>query len=322
MFGPSFLVLLSAEDHCTGRSDVSMKARTSERLLLRSALVAAAAVSVLGPSSAQSSSSGSEPQMPAWLFPRRDLLPHLLVAPREPATKAHLVYADPNPAAYGPGPAGEVAISVTAPVIRLAGIDETDAVVVGIEGASFARFSFAVITRELVNTDWIFAVPLVWRRGADWLRLRYYHTSSHLGDEYQSRFGPSSINYSRDGLEFTAFSRLDRGWSHRWRLGFYAGGLWSVNSHPEGGSIWRLRAGFEADPARGGLWKPYGGLDAEFEGGSDQGVRITAQIGVWLPPVQGRPLRLALEVIDGPSVMGQFTRSATRRIALGLLWTP
>jgi hypothetical protein len=290
-------------------------------LIFKLILIAVVISSALIPSSAQIESGEPGRSTPTWLFPDGPLLPFLLAAPREPVTRAHLVHADPNPTAYGPGPAGEVAVSVTAPVILLGGGDQT-AVVVGIEGAAFARFSFAVITRELVNTDWIFAVPLVWRRGGDWLRLRYYHTSSHLGDEYQGRFGPSSINYSRDGLELTAFARPGIEGLRRWRLGLYAGGLWSVNSHPEGGSVWRARAGFEIDPSRGMLWQPYGGLDAEFEEGSDHGVRIVTQIGIWLPPVQGRPLRLALEIIDGPSVMGQFTRRATRRVALGLLWNP
>jgi len=256
------------------------------------------------------------------VFPKKDWLPLLLAAPRGPVTKAQLVYAEPNSAAYGAGPAGEVAISARTPVVLLSDSTGTDAIVIGIEGAAFARFSFAVITRELVNTDWVFAVPLVWHRGSHWLRLRYYHTSSHLGDEYQQRFGLSSINYSRDGVDFVGFVRPRAAMAKCLGLGLYAGGLWSPNSHPEEGVVYRGRMGVELDPFGGERWRPYVALDAEREAGAKLGSRMTAQSGIWLPRVQGQPLRLALEFMQGPSAMGQFTQRTTRRVALGLFWNP
>jgi hypothetical protein len=269
-------------------------------------------------------------QTPDWLFPPRDLLPHLLAAPREPVVKGMLMYADPDPTAYGPGFSGEVAIAGTVPVLRLAGA--SNALVLGLEGAAFAHFSLEVVTRELVNTDWLFAVPLVWRRGRHWLRVRYYHTSSHLGDEYQRRFGPSSVNFARDGAELTVYVRpgspAGGGAPSGPRttsgagIGLYAGVLWSPNSHPEEGTVWRGRAGVELDPYHGGLWRPFGALDVELEDGSHQGARWTGQAGIWMPRVQGRPLRLALEAATGPSAMGQFYRRETGRVGLGLFWNP
>lgn len=260
-------------------------------------------------------------QVPDWLFPDRALLPDLLAGARDPVVKGQLVYADPDPTAFGPGPSGEVAIAGTVPVALLAGRSAADALVVGLEGAAFARFAFHVVTRELVNTDWIFAVPLVWHRGDHWLRLRYYHTSSHLGDEYQRRFGPSSVNFSRDGADLTGYLRPPLASARRLGLGVYAGVLWSVNSHPEETALWRGRAGLEVDPAHGRLWRPFGALDVEVEEGRP-GSRWTAQAGVWLPRVHGRPLRLALEILHGPSPLGQFHRTETRRVALGLHWNP
>ncbi len=281
-------------------------------------LLALAAVLPPAPAAAQ----GAGTPAPPWLFPDRALLPDLLAGPRDPAVLVRLVYADPSATAYGPSPAGEVAISATIPVLLLAGSDASNALVLGMEGAAFAHFSFDVVTRELVNTDWVFAVPLVWHQGEHWLRLRYYHTSSHLGDEYQRRFGPSSINFSRDGVDFTAYSRPPLPAARTLGLGLYAGGLWSVNSHPEESSVWRLRGGLELDPARGQLWSPFAALDVELEEVSLHGARWAGQAGVWLPPVHGRPLRLAVEAMAGPSAMGQLTRRYTRRLGLGLFWNP
>ena len=79
---------------------------------------------------------------------------------------------------------------------------------------------------------------------------------------------------------------------------------------------------FELDPFARTLWRPYAALDVEVEEGSGHGPRWTAQVGIWLPPVRGRPFRLALEVMDGPSALGQFTRREVRRLGLGLFWNP
>ncbi len=256
------------------------------------------------------------------VFPDRDLVPDLLAGPRDPVVAGQLLYADPDPTAYGPGVAGEVALAATVPVLLLAGGSTRDALVIGIEGGVFARFSFQVVERELIHTDWVFAVPLVWRRGDHWLRLRYYHTSSHLGDEYQRRFGPSSINFSRDGADLTGYVRPAAPVARSLGLGLYAGVLWSPNSHPEEDTVWRGRAGVELDPYDGASWRPYGALDAELEEASVHGPRWTARAGIGLPAVRDRPLRLALELMAGPSAMGQFSDRETRRIAVGLFWSP
>jgi hypothetical protein len=205
---------------------------------------------------------------------------------------------------------------------RLAGSGADDALVVGLEGAAFARFSFKVVTRELVNTDWLFAVPLVWHRGEHWFRLRYYHTSSHLGDEYQRRFGPSSINFSRDGVDVTAFVRPAAETARRLGLGLFGLVFWSVNSHPEEHPLWEVRAGFEVDPGRGALWQPFLTVDVHAEEGTGWRPRYTAQAGLWLPEVHGRPARLMLQGYVGPSPLGQFRERDGGRVGLGLFWNP
>lgn len=252
---------------------------------------------------------------PDWLFPDRALLAGLQSGARDPVTQSQLVYEWDNPTAYGPGVAGEASIAASAAVLRLAGTDSDDALVVGFEGATFARFSFQVVTRELVNTDWIFTLPLVWHRGPHWFRSRYYHTSSHLGDEYQRRFGPGSINFSRDGADLTAYRRIAHG------FGVYGLVFWSVNSHPEQRKLWELRVGAEYDPGSGTLWQPFFSADVHGEEGTDWDPRLTLQIGIWLPKVETRPLKLVLQGIAGPSPMGQFRQQYSGRVGLGIFWT-
>ena len=95
-----------------------------------------------------------------------------------------------------------------------------------------------------------------------------------------------------------------------------------MNSHPEARPVWRGRAGLELDPWGGRPLRPYGALDVELEEGGTHGVRWTAQAGLWLFEARERPVRLALELMTGPSAMGQFSDRRTRRLALGLFWNP
>lgn len=266
---------------------------------------------------AQSGPSGQD-----WLFPDRSLLPGLMGGARDPVTTGQLVYDWENPTAFGPGVAGEVSISGAVAVARLADSGPEDALVVGLEGAAFARFSFKVVTRELVNTDWIFTVPLVWHRGDHWFRLRYYHTSSHLGDEYQKRFGRSSVNFSRDGADLTAYVRPGAGWTRDLGLAVYGLVFWSVNSHPEERPLRELRAGLEVDPGDGALWRPFLTADVHADEGADWTPRWTVQAGVWLPRVQRRPLRLTVQAFTGPSPLGQFRTRDGGRVGVSLFWNP
>lgn len=295
-------------------------------LVTLAALAPTAAAAQMGPRADAPAGPRAEPEsastLPAWLFPERSLLPELMAGARDPVTTGQLVYDWENPTAFGPGVAGEVAISGMVAVARLAGSGPDDALIVGIEGAAFARFAFQVVTRELVNTDWIFAAPLVWHRGPHWLRIRYYHTSSHLGDEYQRRFGPSSVNFSRDGVDLTAYVRPSLAVAERLGLGAYGLVFWSVNSHPEEEPVWEVRGGLELDPGHGTLWSPVVTLDVHAEEGTDWEPRVTVQAGVWLPRVQGRPVRLALQAFTGPSPLGQFRDREHGRVGLALLWNP
>jgi hypothetical protein len=250
------------------------------------------------------------------LFPDRALLPVLLAGPRDPATLGQLTAVMRDPTRLGAGPSGDVAVSGALPLVLLAGESARDGLVLGIEGAVFARFSFTVVEREMVNTDWLFTVPLVWHRGDHWLRLRYLHTSSHLGDEYANRFDVRAVNFSRDGADLTGYARLHPA------LGLYALAFWSANSHPVESRRWHVRGGVELDPYRRAAFRPYWAADIQLEQDNRWAPRLAAQAGTWLPSPQGRPLRLVLELLTGPTPMGQFHGRHTTHVALALVWNP
>ncbi|MGD2069568.1 MAG: DUF1207 domain-containing protein, partial [Gemmatimonadota bacterium] len=125
-----------------------------------------------------------EAQDASRFFPSRSLLPDLMAGPRDPVVAIRALYLTSDPTAYRDGFGTEVSLAATLPLVRLRGSSRDDALVLGVEAATFARFSLEVTQRELVNTDWVFTLPLVQRFRGGWVRMRYYHTSSHLGDEY------------------------------------------------------------------------------------------------------------------------------------------
>jgi hypothetical protein len=248
------------------------------------------------------------------LFPARELMPSLVAAPRDPVTKAALLYVEDNPDAFGDGFEAELALGITLPVYLLAGSSAEDGLVVGIEGGAYARFGLQITERELVNTDWLFAVPLVWHRGSYWLRLRYYHTSSHLGDEYSRRFDVVGDNFSRDAVDALGYLRPLPA------VGLYGGLGYAYNVHPEDSGPWTLRLGAETSPPRDDHpLLPYVALDVQLEEDNGWDPRFTLQAGVWLPTVAGRrAIRLGLDLLTGPTPLGQFQGQHVKQLALGL----
>lgn len=253
-----------------------------------------------------------------WLFPDRDLVPDLLAGPRDPVNTGQLLQVTDGPTEFGDGFSADVAVAATLPVLCLAGSTNRDALVVAMEGAAFARFTPYTTILELVNTDWFFAVPIVWRRGSHWLRLRYVHTSSHLGDEYARRFGVEGINFSRDGAEVLGRAEPFPA------VGLYAGARYDVNVHPEASKRWVARLGGELAP--GGFrvpWKPYLAADLQAEADNGWEPRLAVQAGLWLPPAAGgHDLRLAIQALTGPAPMGQFQGRHTTQLGIALLLQP
>jgi hypothetical protein len=252
------------------------------------------------------------------LFPSRAFEVRLLAAPRAAASGAKLIFNARGPSEFGNTGEGEVGLGVTVPLYLISGSNPKDAIVIGTEGAVFGRFTLTTITRDLISTDWIFAIPLTWHMGNHWLRFRYHHRSSHLGDEYISRFDAEVGDYSRDAADFTAFYCVSP------TLGVYGGGNWAINVHPEGSGRFLVRAGVqtEADQSRGAI-SPYAAADVEWEQNNSWEPRLNVQVGIRLPEIAGRrTLRFAAEFLTGPSPQGQFRFENVQHITVGFFIDP
>jgi hypothetical protein len=241
-------------------------------------------------------------------------MPDLFAGPRDPVTKGEMLVVTENPTEFDGGAEVEVAIGVSLPVYRLAGRSPQDALVVGAEASAFARFTLQVLERELVATDWVFAVPVIWHRGHHWMRLRYYHTSSHLGDEYARRFDLEGVNFARDAVDALGLVRLTRA------AGAYLGVRWAYNVHPEESRRWTARVGMQLGHLSGrSAVIPYAAADLEVEQDTDWRPRLNLQAGLLLPEVAGRrAIRAGIGFLTGPSPLGQFQGQHTTQLSIGV----
>ena len=252
-------------------------------------------------------------QTPAWLLPGPEYIPHLWADPRDPTMVAKLVIVTQAVTQFGTGVEGEAGLGATIPLFVLEGSSTEDAFVMGLQGSVYGRFQMQEQSRDLVTSDWMFAIPFVLHRGQHWFRIRFLHVSSHLGDEYIERFDVRRVTDTQDALDGVAFFRLVRA------LGVYGGGSWAFNVDPNDRKRFTLRGGLQwYGPSLGAGFQLYGAADALFDQDVDWRPRLNTQAGVLIHAPHGRDARLAAEFLTGPSPQGQFDNQTTTHVTLGL----
>jgi hypothetical protein len=111
---------------------------------------------------------------------------------------------------------------------RWNGARPNDGVQLSLEAGVFAQFDVNASSFDLLNADYVIGLPLTFRRGALSGRLRVYHQSSHLGDEFLLR--PDDPEQERENLSFEASELiLSVDWG---ALRLYGGGEYLVNRSP------------------------------------------------------------------------------------------
>lgn len=209
---------------------------------------------------------------------------------------------------------------------RWAGANRGDGVQLSLSAAVFAQFDLGAPSYDLLNADYIIGIPLTIRRGRGSMRLRIYHQSSHLGDEYLLREPPARRdreNLSFESLEATL--SLDMG---AFRL--YGGGERLINREPVDLAATVLHGGAEFRPM---TWIiPFGGLggfrfiaatDVKTSDEHDWKPSVSARAGLEYdrkrgtqPP--GRRWGVFAEYYEGPSPYGQFFRERVRFTGVGV----
>ena len=203
---------------------------------------------------------------------------------------------------------------------------------IGVEAGIWAPFNFKNVPRvdgtccELVNTDYLLGIPLDYAVDRWAFRLRLYHISSHLGDEFcvnRPFFLEKRVNPSIEALEFFTSYQVSR------YLRVYFGPgvvLHSDVSFPMDHAYVEYGAELRFLPTRFCYHRLYGtfflALDMQNWQVRDWGFDWTIKGGYEISKLAGigRKMRLFASYHHGYSYEGQFFLKKTRYGEFGLSW--
>jgi hypothetical protein len=115
-----------------------------------------------------------------------------------------------------------------------------------LEGSVFAQFDLNTPSYDLINADYLVGLPVTFRWSAVSGRLRVYHQSSHLGDEFVLRSQIPRENFSFQSGE--GMLSVDGG-----PFRIYAGGEYLFHGEPRSVDTWLLHGGVELRQRSGAI---------------------------------------------------------------------
>jgi hypothetical protein len=242
------------------------------------------------------------------LLPAEELFAPYLADPRQPGFSMSVQRYDTPSSTFN---AAAVAFGEYFPLASSV-VPGFGATQIGIQGAVFALFNLDAPSSDLVNADYWIGLPISYRHGPRSYRLRIFHQSSHLGDEFLlGNPGINRVNLSYEAVDAAASYE----WEH-WRV--YLGAGYIFHSEPE----------LEPGTAQAGAeyLRPRAAGDLDFVAAVD--VRASQELNwrsssAWQAGFEFRSpttrrARLMLEYFDGHSPNGQFYRERLRYSGLGL----
>ncbi len=296
-----------------------MRIRSAQSVLSVVLVMAGAAPSAAQQASACAGGVHEEEASGFVVLPQDRLFCPLLADPKEPRTFVSYLQGEFRTLAEPAGATGgigSVGLGDSFGLFRWGGPQPGDGLQIDIAGSIFAQFDLGAPSLDLINADYIVGVPITYQRGRTGLRLRLYHQSSHLGDEYILRPAPlERENLSFESLEAILSQEIGP-------LRAYGGGELFVRREPDtlGSSL--LHAGVELRSFDVGGVKLVVGVDMKSTDEQDWSPAWSGRAGIELARAarSGHPLRLIhllLEVYDGPSPYGQFFQDDIRYIGFG-----
>jgi uncharacterized protein DUF1207/BON domain-containing protein len=192
----------------------------------------------------------------------------------------------------------------------------------GASGAVFSIFNLDSSSSDLLNADYSIGFPVSYRSGAWSARVRLYHQSSHLGDEFLLQTGDTQpvpitprINLSYEALEMLGSFEHDGG-----RI--YFGGTRIVSVQPSDLGRDRLQAGVEyrGNPVHWRTSRIVAGCDVEAWSETGWARDWSVKTGLMLrsPYGDARSVQLLLEGYSGHAPHGQFFAVNVTYIGAGI----
>lgn len=211
---------------------------------------------------------------------------------------------------------GSVGLSDGVAIFRSAGTRSGDGFQLGLSGSVFAQFDLGQPSFDLINADYLVGVPLTYRSAGFTGRLRVYHQSSHLGDEFLLARELDRINLSFESLELILSQE-------RGALRVYGGGEAFFRREPDDLPRHLAHGGVELRPGgfvNGRLVLALGVKSVE-EAGWETGWSARTGLEIVRIPSPGHPPRVISvmgEFYDGPTPYGQFYREDIQYWGFGI----
>ncbi len=252
-----------------------------------------------------------------WLPQSTVLFPTMVADPRQITFSLGLQFND----CRGGKIAGPVTFGDQFPIYRWANFWGGD-LQLEIEGCVFALFNLVEDSAPLINADYYVGIPLSFAKDKWAYRVRIYHISSHLGDEFlMNHHHYNRKNKSFEALDFFASYQMNK------VLRFY-GGIGSIVHSDSEMKLKPLYAqyGFEARAFRHNFTQLYGQpfLAVNIQNAQDTHYQFnnTYAIGYEFGKIQGigRKIRIFGEYHKGFSPDGQFSRRRDEFFAIRLAY--
>jgi hypothetical protein len=189
----------------------------------------------------------------------------------------------------------------------------------GVQAGLFGIMNIGTNPTALVNADYFVGAPVTYRSGS-WSGLaRFYHVSSHLGDEFMlTPEGKKTqrINLSYEGVDLLLSHNFDG-------LRLYGGGGYIVHKEPSYIKPLKVQFGGEYyahETFMHGRFRPVMAIDIKTEEQGRWAPGISYKVGVQLENAAliSNKVQLMLEFYSGKSFHGQFYKERIRYIGIGL----
>lgn len=181
-------------------------------------------------------------------------------------------------------------------------IDNCDGFQVSLIGAVFSQFNFDAPSTELLNTDFVVGTQVTARQGRVSGRVRLYHQSSHLGDEFLL-YNPSFDSTDFGFQAIDALVSFDGEW---WRVYTGGGSIFFNDAQSKRGL---LQSGIELHARDAGARRfgPLAGIDVNSLQARGWRATTNAAGGLeWAGPNGTRRMRVLVVFLHGFIPFGQF----------------
>lgn len=261
-----------------------------------------------------------------WIPPNRHLFPYLKADPRQPRCSLGYRWDDRAPA-FNNTDVSMANIAGEAPVWYARDVLGLDEIQVGMQAAVWAVFDMKSYTYDLINSDWYGGIPIYFKKGDVRWRLRFFHVSSHMGDEYIIDHGITTrSNLSQESIDLTAYMPI---WNDQ-LFGYATVGriMHSDSTFPMAHSYFNVGAEYYWKKVMWGasnlIAQPYTAIHTQWPEMYHFEPNINATIGLaWSDKRTGiHRVTTSLEYFAGHSLEGEFALNKTHYVYIQVAYVP